>query len=68
MQIVSLIPQIVHVFAKVAALEKETLEVKSVIGKAATQLWSQYGSQLQPVFESLPSEDARALASVMSSK
>ncbi|MCO5558949.1 hypothetical protein L7F22_012540 [Adiantum nelumboides] len=61
-----LLPQIVHIFAKVAASENENPEVKSLVGRTAKQLWSHYGSQLQAVFDSLSPDIAPALASVMS--
>lgn len=64
-EILSLIPQMVHVFAQVAASQKESTEVKANIGKAVAHLWSQYGHQLQPVLNSLPPDAANALASVM---
>ncbi|KAI5071652.1 hypothetical protein GOP47_0013903 [Adiantum capillus-veneris] len=64
---VPLIPQIVLIFAKVAASENENPEVKSLVGRTAKQLLSHYGSQLQVVLESLPPDIAPALASLMSS-
>ena len=64
-QVLPLIPQIVHMFGQVAASEDESVEVKAIIGKAMAQLWSQYGPQLQAVLDNMPSDIRNALATIM---
>jgi len=65
-EILSLIPQVVQVFAQVAASPAESSEVKAGIGMAFSHLLSQYGDQMQPILNSLSPQHANALASFIS--
>ncbi|KAI4367435.1 hypothetical protein MLD38_023173 [Melastoma candidum] len=63
-QILSLTPEVVKIFAEVAASPDETTEVKSQIGSAFRHLFSLYGAQMQPILSSLSPQHASALASL----
>ncbi|KAL2477536.1 ARM repeat superfamily protein [Forsythia ovata] len=52
-QILSNVPQLVDIFAQVAASPVETPEVKTQIGRAFSHLISVYGHQMQPLLGSL---------------
>eukprot|EP01018_Ginkgo_biloba_P037641 Gb_34116 [translate_table: standard] len=62
-EILSLVPQVVQIFAQVAASPAESSEVKSGIGMAFSHLLSHYGDQMQPILNSLAPQHANALAS-----
>lgn len=57
--------QLVPVFAQAVSAEEVKPEVKSVIGRAVSQLWNQYREQMQPLLASLPPLEANLLGSVM---
>ncbi|KAF5747486.1 importin-4 [Tripterygium wilfordii] len=61
-QILSLVPELVNLFAQVVVSPIETSEVKSQIGKAFSHLMSLYGHQMQPLLSSLSPALANALA------
>ncbi|KAL6494510.1 hypothetical protein OROGR_031310 [Orobanche gracilis] len=63
-QIVSCVPQLVNIFAQVAASSVETPEVKVYIGRAFSHLLSIYGHQMQPLLGSLSPVHANALAAI----
>ncbi|GAA0166650.1 transporter [Lithospermum erythrorhizon] len=63
-QILSLVPDLVNIFAQVAVSPVETPEVKLHIGKAFSHLFSIYGHQMQPLLSSLPPTHANALAEI----
>lgn len=64
MQILSLVPELVNLFAQVAGSPIETPEVKALIGRAFTHLISLYGHQMQPLLANLPPALANALAAI----
>lgn len=61
-QILSLVPDLVNVFAQVVASPLETPEVKAQIGRAFSHLVSLYGHQMQPLLSNLSPAHANALA------
>ncbi|TYJ99765.1 importin-4 isoform X1 [Cucumis melo var. makuwa] len=61
-QILSLVPELVNIFAHVVASPIETSEVKAQVGRAFSHLLSLYGQQMQPLLSSLPPAHANALA------
>ncbi|KAF5813829.1 putative importin-beta domain, importin beta family [Helianthus annuus] len=63
-QIAPLVPDLVNVFAQVAASPLETPEVKVQIGRAFAHLLSIYGQQMQPLLGSLSPAHANALAAI----
>ncbi|KAL6515235.1 hypothetical protein OROHE_018867 [Orobanche hederae] len=63
-QIMSFVPQLVNIFAQVAASSAETPEVKVYIGRAFSHLLSIYGQQMQPLLGSLSPVHANALAAI----
>ncbi|XP_024026143.1 importin-4 isoform X2 [Morus notabilis] len=65
-QILSLVPELVNVFAQVVASPVETSEVKALVGRAFLHLISLYGQQMQPLLSGLPAAHANALAAFSS--
>ncbi|CAK9160526.1 unnamed protein product [Ilex paraguariensis] len=63
-QILSLVPELVNLFAQVAASSVETPEVKAQIGRAFSHLISLYGHQMQPLLGNLSPTHANALAAI----
>ncbi|XP_076920880.1 uncharacterized protein LOC143582105 [Bidens hawaiensis] len=63
-QIAPLVPDLVNVFAQVAASPLETHEVKVHIGRAFAHLLSVYGQQMQPLLGGLSPAHANALAAI----
>ncbi|KAI5661542.1 hypothetical protein M9H77_20865 [Catharanthus roseus] len=63
-QILSLVPELVNLFAQVAESPVETPEVKALIGRAFAHLISLYGHQMQPLLANLSPALANALAAV----
>ncbi|THG13364.1 hypothetical protein TEA_013248 [Camellia sinensis var. sinensis] len=63
-QILSLVPDLVNLFAQVAVSPVETSEVKAHIGRAFSHLISIYGHQMQPILSSLSPTHANALAAI----
>ncbi|KAJ0038431.1 hypothetical protein Pint_22615 [Pistacia integerrima] len=61
-QILSLVPELVNIFARVVVSSDETCEVKAVVGRAFSHLISVYGQQIQPLLSSLSPAHANALA------
>ncbi|XP_022984939.1 importin-4-like [Cucurbita maxima] len=61
-QILSLVPELVNIFAHVVVSPIETPEVKAQVGRAFSHLLSLYGQQIQPLLSSLPHAHANALA------
>lgn len=64
MQILSLVPELVNIFAQVAISPVETPEVKAHVGRAFSHLFTLYGQQLQPLLGNLPPAHANALAAI----
>lgn len=64
MQILSLVPELVNVFAQVAMSPVETPEVKANVGRAFSHLISVYGQQMQPLLSNLSPAHASALATI----
>jgi len=62
LQIHSLIPELVNIFAQVAASPIETSEVKALVGRAFCHLISLYGQQMQPLLSNLSPAHAHALS------
>ncbi|CAI8591539.1 unnamed protein product [Vicia faba] len=60
--ILSLIPELVNIFAQVAASPIETSEVKALVGRAFCHLISLYGPQMQPLLSALSPDHANALS------
>lgn len=60
----SLVPDLVNLFAEVALSPRETSEVKGLIGRAFSHLISMYGNRMQPIVSSLSPAHANALASL----
>ncbi|XP_051145314.1 uncharacterized protein LOC127261141 [Andrographis paniculata] len=65
-QILSLVPQLINIFAQVALSPEETHEVKVHVGRAFSHLMSLYGNQMQPLLGNLSPAHANALAAVAS--
>ncbi|GAB2283581.1 hypothetical protein Dimus_018088 [Dionaea muscipula] len=65
-QVLSLVPDLVNLFAQVMLSPVETDEVKTLISRAFSHLMSLYGQQMQPILTSLPPTHANALASFVS--
>ncbi|GFY88529.1 ARM repeat superfamily protein [Actinidia rufa] len=63
-QIMSLVPELVNLFAQVAVSPVETSEVKAYIGRAFSHLIAIYGNQMQPILSNLPPTHANALAAI----
>ncbi|XP_057466083.1 uncharacterized protein LOC130755649 [Actinidia eriantha] len=63
-QIMTLVPELVNLFAQVAVSPVETSEVKAYIGRAFSHLISIYGNQMQPILTNLPPTHANALAAI----
>ena len=63
-QILSLVPDLVNVFAQVAASPLEASEVKAQVGRAFSHLISLYGHQMQPLLSNLSPAHANALAAL----
>ncbi|RDY02823.1 hypothetical protein CR513_13674, partial [Mucuna pruriens] len=61
-QILSLVPELVNLFAQVVVSPVETPEVKAVVGRAFSHLISLYGQQMQPLLSNLPPAHANALS------
>jgi hypothetical protein len=61
-QILPLIPELVNIFAQVAASPIETSEVKALVGRAFCHLISLYGQQMQPLLNNLSPAHANALS------
>lgn len=66
LQILPLVPDVIHVFAQVVVSPDESDEVKTNIGKAVSHLISVYGQQMQPILSALPPAHANALAAFAS--
>ncbi|XP_057870292.2 uncharacterized protein LOC131076946 isoform X2 [Cryptomeria japonica] len=64
-EILSLIPQVVQIFAQVVASPVESSEVKAGISMGFSHLLSQYGDQMQPILNSLSPQHSNALASLI---
>ncbi|KAK6911106.1 Importin-beta, N-terminal domain [Dillenia turbinata] len=65
-QILSLVPQLVNLFAQVVVSPDETTEVKAQVGRAFSHLISLYGQQMQPILSNLSPAQANALAAFAS--
>ena len=61
-QILSLVPELVNLFAQVVVSPEETSEVKAQVGRAFSHLISLYGQQMQPLLSNLSPAHANALA------
>ncbi|OVA07293.1 HEAT [Macleaya cordata] len=61
-QILSLVPDLVNVFAQVVVSPAETPEVKALVGRTFSHLISLYGHQMQPILSNLSPTHANALA------
>ncbi|XP_065852307.1 uncharacterized protein [Euphorbia lathyris] len=61
-QILTLVPELVNIFAQVVVSPVETPEVKAQIGRAFSHLISLYGHQMQPLLGNLSPAHANALA------
>ncbi|KAK9191281.1 hypothetical protein WN943_019893 [Citrus x changshan-huyou] len=61
-QILSLVPELVNLFAEVVVSPEESSEVKSQVGMAFSHLISLYGQQMQPLLSNLSPAHATALA------
>lgn len=61
-QILSLVPELVNLFAEVVVSPEESSEVKSQVGMAFAHLISLYGQQMQPLLSNLSPAHATALA------
>lgn len=64
MQILSLVPELVNVFAQIAMSHVETPKVKANVGRAFSHLISVYGQQMQPLLSNLSPAHANALATI----
>ncbi|XP_074331431.1 uncharacterized protein LOC141668440 [Apium graveolens] len=64
-QVLSLVPELVNLFAQVAISPVETPEVKAQIGRGFSHLISLYGNQMQALLENLSSAHANALAAIV---
>ncbi|GAB4847836.1 hypothetical protein Ancab_026896 [Ancistrocladus abbreviatus] len=62
-QILSLVPDVVKLFAQVVLSPAETDEVKVLVGRAFSHLMFVYGQQMQPILTALPPAHANALSS-----
>ncbi|KAL9258418.1 putative importin subunit beta-4 [Drosera capensis] len=65
-QMLSLVPDLMSVFAQVVLSPVETDEVKAFISRVFSHLMSLYGQQMQPILTSLPPAHANAFASFVS--
>ncbi|KAG7976236.1 hypothetical protein I3843_06G139700 [Carya illinoinensis] len=61
-QILSLVPELVNLFAQVVVSPEETAEAKAEVGRAFSHLISLYGQQMQPLLSNLSPAHANALA------
>ncbi|XP_007045324.2 PREDICTED: importin-4 isoform X1 [Theobroma cacao] len=66
-QILSLVPELVNIFAQVLVSPEETSEVKAQVGRAFSHLISLYGQEMQPLLSNLPPAHANALAAFVPS-
>ncbi|WOG82663.1 hypothetical protein DCAR_0101829 [Daucus carota subsp. sativus] len=64
-QMLSLVPELVNLFAQVAVSPIETPEVKAQIGRGFSHLLSLYGNQMQALLENLSPTHANALAAIV---
>ncbi|KAL1831816.1 hypothetical protein ACET3Z_001467 [Daucus carota] len=64
-QMLSLVPELVNLFAQVAISPIETPEVKAQIGRGFSHLLSLYGNQMQALLENLSPTHANALAAIV---
>ncbi|KAK3016315.1 hypothetical protein RJ639_007295 [Escallonia herrerae] len=64
-QILSLVPELITLFAQVASSPVEPPEVKAQIGRAFSHLMSLYGHQMQPLLGNLSPTHANALAATV---
>ncbi|KAK2966659.1 hypothetical protein RJ640_002357 [Escallonia rubra] len=64
-QILSLVPELITLFAQVAISPVEPPEVKAQIGGAFSHLMSLYGHQMQPLLGNLSPTHANALAAIV---
>lgn len=62
--ILSLVPEMVNIFAQVAISPVETPEVKALVGRAFSQLFNIYGHQMQPLLGNLSPAHANALSAI----
>ncbi|KAK9162268.1 hypothetical protein Syun_003170 [Stephania yunnanensis] len=60
--ILSLVPELVNLFAQVVVSAAETPEVKGLVGRSFSHLISLYGHQMQPILSNLSPVHANALA------
>ncbi|KAH9625215.1 hypothetical protein KSS87_003595 [Heliosperma pusillum] len=63
-QILTMVPDLVNLFAEVALSPVETDEVKALIARAFSHLISLYGNQIQPILSALSPAHANALAAL----
>lgn len=68
LQILTLVPDVVHIFAQVVVSPDERDDVKTLIGSAISHLVSVYGQQMQPILTALPPAHASALAAYASKR
>lgn len=68
LQILTLVPEVVHIFAQVVVSPDERDDVKTLIGSAISHLVSVYGQQMQPILTALPPAHASALAAYASKR
>lgn len=64
-QMLSLVPELVNLFAQVAISPVETPEVKAQIGRGFSHLLSLYGNQMQALLKNLSPAHANALAAIV---
>ncbi|VFQ81777.1 unnamed protein product [Cuscuta campestris] len=62
--ILSLVPEMVNIFAQVAVSPVETPEVKALVGRSFSQLFNIYGHQMQPLLGNLSPAHANALSAI----
>jgi len=60
--VLTLVPELVNLFAQVVVSPEETSEVKAQVGRAFSHLISLYGQQIQPLLSNLHPMHANALA------
>ncbi|GLT34350.1 hypothetical protein SLA2020_088710 [Shorea laevis] len=65
-QILSLVPELVNLFAQVLVSPAESSEVKALVGRTFSHLISLYGQQMQPLLSNLSPVHANALAAFAS--
>ncbi|EFJ36956.1 hypothetical protein SELMODRAFT_140759 [Selaginella moellendorffii] len=65
-EILPLVPQVLPIFAKVAASTDELPEeAKVLIGRAVAHLLSHYRDEMQPLLSNIPADQANALAAIV---